>query len=109
MESSLFLMADDQPISLGQALRYLESAGKLDFVLWEIMRQHVLAQELQVLEESKISAGVIEQTVIEFRLEHQLTNYEIFGSASNNGGIGNDLMPSPRLSRQSCTLRWGRL
>lgn len=78
MESSLFLIADDQPISLGQALRYLESAGKLEFVLWEIMRQHVLVQELQVLEESEISADVIEQMVIDFRLERQLTNSEIF-------------------------------
>lgn len=78
MESSLFLLVDNQPISLGQALRYLESAGKLEFVLWEIMRQHVLEQELQVLEKDEISADLIEQMVIEFRLERQLTNYEIF-------------------------------
>lgn len=78
MESSLFLIADDQLISLGQALRYLESAGKLEFVLWEIMRQHVLVQELQVLEEREISTDVIEQIVIDFRLERQLTNSDIF-------------------------------
>lgn len=78
MESSPFLIADDQPISLEQALRYLESAGKLEFVLWEIMRQHVLVQEIQVLEEREISPDVIEQIVIDFRLERQLTNSEIF-------------------------------
>lgn len=78
MESSLFLVADDQLISLEQALRYLKSAGKLEFVLWEIMRQHVLLQELQILEGIEISADLIEQMVIAFRLECQLTNSEMF-------------------------------
>lgn len=78
MESSLFLLVDNQPISLEQALKYLESAGKLEFVLWEIMRQHVLEQELQVLEEKEISTDIIEQMVIDFRLERQLTSSEIF-------------------------------
>ncbi len=78
MDSSLFLLVDDQPISLGQALKYLESAGKLELVLWEIMRQHVLVQELQILGKDEISADLIEQMVIDFRLERQLTNSEIF-------------------------------
>lgn len=78
IESSLFLTVDDQPISLGQALRYLESVGKLEFFLWEIMRQYVLEQELQVLDENEISTELIEQMVIDFRLERQLTNAEIF-------------------------------
>ena len=78
MDSSLFLLVDNQPISLGQALKYLKSAGKLDLVIWEIKRQHVLAQELQVLEENEVSANLIEQMVIDFRLEHQLNSPEIF-------------------------------
>ncbi len=78
MDSSQFLLLDDQSISLGQALKYLESAGKLEFVIWEIMRQHVLEQELQVFGENEISADLIEQMVIDFRLERQLTSSEIF-------------------------------
>lgn len=78
MDSSQFLLLDDQTISLGQALKYLESAGKLEFVIWEIMRQHVLEQELQVLGENEISADLIEQMVIDFRLDRQLTSSEIF-------------------------------
>jgi len=87
MESSLFLLVDNQPISLGQALKYLESAGKLEFVLWEIMRQHVLEQELQVLEEKEISADLIEQMVIDFRLERQLNNSQIFQEWLANEGL----------------------
>lgn len=87
MKSSLFLLVDDQPISLEQALRYLESAGKLDLVLWEIIRQHVLEQELQVLEENEISADIIEQMVIDFRLERQLTNSKIFQEWLANEGL----------------------
>lgn len=78
MESSLFLTANDQPISLGQALRYLESAEKLQLVLWEIIRQHVLEEELQAIEEVENSAEIIEQTIIDFRLKQQLTNYDTF-------------------------------
>ncbi|MBW4603684.1 MAG: peptidylprolyl isomerase [Calothrix sp. FI2-JRJ7] len=73
-QSSLFLTADEQPISLGQALRYLESSGKLESVLWEIMRQHVLEQEFQVLDDINISSDLIEQVIIEFRLNNQLTD-----------------------------------
>lgn len=78
MESSLFLTADDQLISLGQALRYLESSGKLQPVLWEVVRQHVIEQELQAREELDISSDVIEQVVSDFRLEHQLTDIKNF-------------------------------
>lgn len=78
MESSLFLTANEQPISLGQALKYLESAEKLQLVLWEIIRQHVLEEELQAIEEIESSAEIIEQTIIDFRLKHQLTNSDTF-------------------------------
>ncbi|GAA6614718.1 peptidylprolyl isomerase [Scytonema sp. NUACC26] len=78
MDSSLFLTADDRPISLGQALRYLEAAGKLEPVIWEIMRQHVLEKELQTLEDIDISSDLIEQVVIDFRLNNQLTDSASF-------------------------------
>ncbi len=87
MDLSLFLLADDQPISLGQALKYLESAGKLEEVLWEIMRQHVLVQELQVLDKDEISANLIEQTVIDFRLKEQLNTSEMFKQWLESEGL----------------------
>lgn len=77
-ESSLFLTVDEQPLTLGQALRYLESSGKLESFLWEIIRQHVIEQELQVQQDLVISSDVIDQVVMDFRLENQLTSYESF-------------------------------
>lgn len=76
-ESSLFLSADDAPLTLGQALRYLESSGKLESFLWEILRQHVIEQEL-ITQEVIINPDVIDQVVMDFRLDNQLTDYESF-------------------------------
>lgn len=86
-ESSLFLTANEQPISLGQALRYLRSSGKLESVLWEVMRQHVIEQELQMQPDLAISSDVIDQVVMEFRLESQLTDYQSFQDWLANEGI----------------------
>ncbi len=76
--ASPFLTADNQSISLGQALRYLEANGRLNSVLWEIMRQHVIEQQLQASEELDVGSDLIEQAVIDFRLERQLTSLESF-------------------------------
>ncbi|BAZ25045.1 hypothetical protein NIES4073_59490 [Kalymmatonema gypsitolerans NIES-4073] len=78
LESCPFLTADEQPISLEQALRYLESAGKLESVLWAIMRQHVLEKELQAVDDTDINSDLIEQVVIDFRLNNQLTDSASF-------------------------------
>jgi parvulin-like peptidyl-prolyl isomerase len=85
MEPSLFLTADEQPISLEQALKYLDSAGKLEPVLWEIMRSYVIEQELQTLEDDISSE--LDQVVLDFRLENELTNYTIFQEWLVNQGL----------------------
>lgn len=87
MESRPFLTADDQSISLGQALRYLASVGKLESVLWEIMRQHVIEQELQTREELNIGSDAIEQVVIDIRLKYQLADPESFREWLASEGI----------------------
>lgn len=76
-ESSLFLTVDEQSVTLGQALRYLKLSGKLKSFLWEILRQHVIEKEL-ITEQVTINPDVIDQVVIDFRLENQLTDYESF-------------------------------
>ncbi|MBH8555791.1 peptidylprolyl isomerase [Nostocaceae cyanobacterium CENA357] len=87
MESTVFLTADDQPISLGQALRYLKSSGRLESVIWEIIGQYVIEQELQTIEEFDIGADLIDQVVMDFRLEHQLTDYKSFQEWLTSEGI----------------------
>jgi parvulin-like peptidyl-prolyl isomerase len=86
-ESSLFLTADDAPISLGQALRYLKSSGKLESVLWEVVRQHVIEKELQTQQDFAISSDVIDQVVMDFRVENQLIGYESFQDWLASEGI----------------------
>lgn len=85
--SSLFLTADGEPISLGQTLRYLESSGRLNPLLWEIMRQHVVERELQASEALNIGSEVLEQAVIDFRLARQLIDAESFQEWLANEGI----------------------
>ncbi len=87
MEPSLFLTADEQPISLEQALKYLDSAGKLESVLWEIMRSYVIDQELQTLEKFDISSELLDQVVLDWRLENDLTNYATFQEWLANQGL----------------------
>jgi len=66
-----FLIVDDQPISLTQALSYLQASGKLQPFILEILRRNILEQE-QTRDDLDISTAVIEQAVIDFRLEQQL-------------------------------------
>lgn len=73
-----FLTVDDQPISLAQALNYLQSSGKLQPFIGDILRQHFIEQELQTREELDISPAVTEQAVIDFRLQNQLTDPQRF-------------------------------
>lgn len=85
-ESSLFLTADDTSLTLGQALSYLESSGKLESFIWEIIRQHVIEKEL-ITQQVTINPDVIDQVVIDFRLENQLTDYESFQEWLTSEGI----------------------
>lgn len=78
MEFTPFLIVDEQPISLTQALRYLQTSGKIQPFILEILRQNILEQELQTRADLEISTAVIEQAVIDFRLEQQLTDPKIF-------------------------------
>jgi parvulin-like peptidyl-prolyl isomerase len=87
MDSSLFLTANDQPISLEQGLRYLEASGKLESVIWEIIRQHVLEQELQTIGGLEQTSEFVEQVVNNFRLENQLTDSESFQEWLDGEGI----------------------
>lgn len=78
MGSEQFLSVDDQSISLKQALNYLQSAAKLQPFIVEILRQYVVEQELQMAEGLKVDSALIEQAVIDFRLQRQLTDAKQF-------------------------------
>ncbi|MCF3608645.1 hypothetical protein L2E81_19530 [Planktothrix agardhii 1033] len=42
-----FLTVNDEPIILGQALKYLQAAGKLQPMVTDILREYILDRELQ--------------------------------------------------------------
>lgn len=89
-ESSLFLTVDEQSLTLGQALKYLELSGKLESFLLEIIRQHIIEQELQT-QQLTINPDVIDQVIMDFRLEKQLTDYESFQEWLASVGIDSSI------------------
>lgn len=86
-KSTPFLIVDDQPISLNQALRYLQSSGKLQPFILEILRQNFLEKEIQTRDDIDISPALSEQAVIDFRLEQKLTDPKIFQEWLNSNGL----------------------
>lgn len=76
--SNALLVVDEQPLSLRQCLRYLQTSGKLQSFIADVLRQHVIEQELQNRGDLEISPAVIEQAVVDFRLQNQLTDPKVF-------------------------------
>jgi parvulin-like peptidyl-prolyl isomerase len=80
MVSQAFLTVDDQPITLAKALQYLQTAGKLKSFVADVVRQYVIEQELQTRQDLDVNPALIEQAVIDFRLQHQLTDPKVFAN-----------------------------
>lgn len=87
MSSEPFLTIDDQPISLGQAFRYLQVNRKLDGFIGEIVRQFVIERELKENSAIDIGSGVVEQAIIDFRLQQQLTDPKGFQEWLASNGL----------------------
>ncbi len=87
MVTNAFLTVDKKPISLEQALGYLQSSGKLQPFLQEILHRYILEQELGTRDDIKIDPAAVEQVVIDFRLKHQLADPEKFQEWLTSNGI----------------------
>lgn len=87
LKSPAFLIVDEQPISLAEALKHLQSSGKLQTFILDILRQRIIEQELQTRDDLDINPGVIEQSVIDFRLQQQLTEPNKFQEWLNSNGL----------------------
>ena len=86
MDAKAFLTVDEQSISLRDCLKYLQTAGKLQGFLGDILRQYVLEQEIAHREDLEVNSAVIEQAVIDFRLQQQLTDPKVFQEWLNRNG-----------------------
>jgi parvulin-like peptidyl-prolyl isomerase len=87
MESIAFLKVNNQTISLSQAIGYLKASGKFGMFLAEILRQHILEHELAEVEAIDIDVAELEQIILNFRLEKQLLDQNIFQTWLVNNGI----------------------
>ena len=78
MESSSFLTVNGQEIALTEVVKYLQISGRLGNFISDVLRQHIIEQEISARTDIEISSALIEQTIIDFRLKNQLTDAQKF-------------------------------
>lgn len=78
MDSKALLIVDEQPLPLRQCLKYLQAGGKLQAFVADILRQYVLERELNTRKDLEISSALVEQAVVDFRLQQNLTDAKTF-------------------------------
>lgn len=76
--NSSVLTIDGQPIIAPQVFAYLQSCGRLQGFVTEILRQHVIAQEFKTRQELTIDPFLVEQALVNFRVENKLTDPQDF-------------------------------
>lgn len=87
MDINNFLSIDNVTLSLQQSLDYLRTAGKLSTVVLEIAQQYLVETEIKALEIPEPEADIVEQFILEFRLQQQLTSAESFQKWLLTNGI----------------------
>lgn len=87
MDTKTFLTIDEDSLSLRDALRYLQTSGKLQSFLGDILKQYVLDYETKTREDLNVNPAVIEQAVVDFRLQQQLTDPKQFQEWLTRNGL----------------------
>ncbi|MBF2028379.1 MAG: peptidylprolyl isomerase [Oscillatoriales cyanobacterium C42_A2020_001] len=114
MDSKALLIVDEQPLSLRQCLRYLQTAGKLQGFIGDILRQYVLERELEMREDLEINPAIVEQAVVDFRLQNKLTEPQAFQdwlakNGSNYELFHNQISSSFKLEKLKAQIAEARL
>ncbi|MFB2935930.1 peptidylprolyl isomerase [Aerosakkonemataceae cyanobacterium BLCC-F154] len=78
METSNFLSINGKNISLEQSLGYLSRAAKLSTVIKEIAQQYILEEQIKALGIEEPKEDLVEQFILEFRMQQQLISAESF-------------------------------
>lgn len=86
MESATFLTVNNQEIALAEVVKYLQISGRLGNFINDVLRQHIIEQEINTRTDIEISSALIEQTIIDFRLKNQLTDPQKFQEWLINNG-----------------------
>lgn len=92
MGSKPFIRVNSGAISLGEAIKYLRTANKLDEFISVILRQHMIEQELKAHPELAIAPETIDQVISEFRQQSDLINPDYFQAWLNSEGIDEALL-----------------
>lgn len=87
MDPEIFLTVNNQPISLRQALNYLQNAGELPRFIQSILRQHIIEQQLALRPSLEVDPLQLEQKIINFRLQNQLGFPEVFEQWLHNQNL----------------------
>ncbi|MBD1843753.1 peptidylprolyl isomerase [Cyanobacteria bacterium FACHB-63] len=87
METNAFLTIDEDSLSLRDSLRYLQTSGKLQGFIGDILRQYVIETEVKNRDDLDINPAVIEQAVVDFRIQQQLTDPKQFQEWLNRNGL----------------------
>lgn len=98
MESNALLIVDDQSLTLRQCLRYLQMSGKLQGFIADILRQYVLERELETRADLEINPAMVEQAVVDFRLQNKLTDPQAFQDWLTRNGSNYELFHKQILS-----------
>ena len=78
MESKPLLTIGTEQLSWGQSFKYLQASGKLQSFVTEIVSQYVIEKELQSREDINVDPAVIQQAIIDFRLQRKLEDQQKF-------------------------------
>jgi parvulin-like peptidyl-prolyl isomerase len=87
VDSKAFLTVDDKELSVRDALRFLQAGGKLQQFIADVLRQYVLQTELETRDDLAIDDAVIQQAIIDFRLQQNLTEGPAFQEFLQRNGI----------------------
>jgi parvulin-like peptidyl-prolyl isomerase len=86
-QTSAFLTVDDAELSIRDCLRYLQTGNKLQQFIADVLRQYVLEQELTTRDDLNIDEAAVQQAVIDFRLQQNLTDPPAFQEFLQKNGL----------------------
>ncbi len=94
MESQALLTVGEEKVSWGQSLKYLQASGKLQSFVTEIVAQYVIEKELQSRKDIDVDQAIIQQAIIDFRLQRKLEDQEKFQEWLKQNGINYNALES---------------
>lgn len=87
MKSVPFIKIDNQTLTLKQVVRLSQSSGGWQRFVQEVLQQYILENELDLRLYITVEEIEVEQGIIDFRLQNQLTDTEQFNRWLTNNNL----------------------